>query len=168
MTQDTAVFSFEECIERRLIREGACPILEIRVAYPRTVCADTTEEEASSAVNRFNEAYRAMAENFLRWAQGAPAATAREDFLAAGVGAAYRFDRRVVACDMVAAYVQTEQGAPPTSLTVTRTVRVGSRRGEMPEKSLTAVDVWRLPELTLCPSRRTRGKVKEGTLPARG
>ncbi|MBQ9151443.1 MAG: hypothetical protein IJX72_04270 [Clostridia bacterium] len=136
------------CRAHRLFRSGASPVLEVTVSYPVLCPADT--DTLIPAMMRFNEAYRVMAEKILDWAQGTPFETAMTDFSATGAAAAYRFDRRLLICDMKAAYVLEAEGAFPTSLTVSRTIRSSSRRGEVAERSLTAVDIWRWPELTLC------------------
>lgn len=126
---------------RRLYRVGACPILEVTVAYPRLT------EEASPAVTRFNETYRAMAEGFLAWGDAAPREEAEAAFCALGASAPYRFDRRALSCSMSAALSGAE--GKPARLSVTRTLRLSSRRGEMTEVSLSETNVWRWPELTV-------------------
>lgn len=149
---------------RRLFRVGACPVLEVSVTYPRL---DADSIAAASSVARFNETYRAMAEAFLAWAESAPAEEAKAAFAAMGASAPYRFDRRALTCDVTAIWhgsaravkgrdgeAEGEEGC--TVLTVTRTARLTSRHGEVGERSLTAVDEWRWPELTLLPRPRRR------------
>ena len=136
----------------RILRAGACPILEISVTYPCLGTPEAAEGEASPAVARFNEAYRTMADRLTEWAAGTLFEAALADFNGAGVGAAYRFDRRVVACDMAGEMVTREDGEA-FALTVTRTLRLNCRRGTMPERCLIATDRWSLPDLTLRPPR---------------
>jgi hypothetical protein len=83
-----------------------------------------------------------MAESFLAWADTAPAEEARASFAAMGSTAPYRFDRRILTCSM------TAEALSQRLLTVTRTVTLKSRRGELTEQKITAVDGWRIPELT--------------------
>jgi hypothetical protein len=123
-------------ILRRLVRAGTCVILEVTVTYPHIPDAD------SPTTARFNEAYRSMAESFLAWADTAPAEEARASFAAMGSTAPYRFDRRILTCSM------TAEALSQRLLTVTRTVTLKSRRGELTERTITAVDGWRIPELT--------------------
>jgi hypothetical protein len=112
---------------RRLIREGNCVILEVTVTYPYI------PDEESPAVTRFNHTYRAMAEAFLAWSESTPAEEARSAFANMGSAAPYRFDRRVLTCDMTAA-------EDPRRLTVTRSVTLKSRRGELTERTVTAAE----------------------------
>jgi hypothetical protein len=120
---------------RHTYRVGACPVLEVTVTYPHI-------PHESPAATRFNEAYRSMAESFLAWADTAPAEEARASFAAMGSTAPYRFDRRILTCSMTAEILS------PRLLTVTRAVTLKSRRGELTERTITAVDGWRIPELT--------------------
>ncbi len=150
----------ETLTERRLIRAGACVILEVTVTYPHI------PDVESPAVTRFNDTYRAMAESFLAWADTAPAEESRAAFSAMGGAAPYRFDRRILICDM------TASAESPALLTVTRQATLKSRRGELTERTVTATDLWRLPEWTLAryprkPSKRARrspGKGSAGAL----
>jgi hypothetical protein len=136
---------------RRLIREGNCVILEVTVTYPYI------PDEESPAVTRFNHTYRAMAEAFLALSESTPAEEARSAFANMGSAAPYRFDRRVLTCDMTAA------AEDPRRLTVTRSVTLKSRRGELTERTVTAADCWRLPDLTVVSRPRRRlEKAKEG------
>lgn len=139
----------------RVFRVGASPVLEVTVTYPALSPAEDGigTEALRSAVHRFNRAYQQMADTWLAWTQEAPLETAMAAFAAAGAAAAYRFDRRVLVCDMLAAYAPADE---PTRLTVTRTLKSESRRGELSPRSLTATDIWRWPELTLVPPRKNR------------
>lgn len=146
----------ETLTARRLTRAGACVILEVTVTYPHI------PDEESPAVARFNDTYRAMAEAFLIWADTTPAEEARAAFSAMGSAAPYRFDRRILTCDMTAA------AEAPDRLTVTRAVTLKSRRGELTERTVTAADLWRLPEWTLAghprkPSKRARKPFGQGS-----
>ena len=107
---------------------------------------------ANPAAPRFNEAYRAMADHCLAWAEGAPAEASKAAFVAMGGAAPYRFDRRVLTCDMTFALPS------PDRLTVTRTATLKSRRGELAERTITSTDSWRLPELTAVRSPKKRHK----------
>ncbi len=162
MTNSAASLTITHCHARRTCRVGACPVLEVTVTYPALCSAAPDTEELPPSVTRFNEAYRTMAENLLEWAQGSLCEAAMADFNAAGAGAAYRFDRRMVVCNMTASCPASADNAEAPCLIVTRTLRMTSRRGEVPEKRLVASDLWRWPELTLCPAGRRRGRRKLG------
>lgn len=145
----------ETLTARRLTRAGNCVILEVTAAYPHIPDAD------SPAVTRFNDTYRAMAEAFLAWADTAPAEEARAAFAAMGAAAPYRFDRRILTCTM------TASAEVPDRLTVTRTVTLKSRRGELTERVIRDADLWRLPAWTVVkPPRKLREKGRKTT--ARG
>ena len=133
----------ETLTDRRLTRVGVCAVLEVTVTYPHI-------PHESPAAARFNEAYRSMAESFLAWADTAPAEEARASFAAMGSTAPYRFDRRILTCSMTAEILS------PRLLTVTRTVTLKSRRGELTERRITAVDGWRIPGLTAVKIPRKR------------
>lgn len=133
----------ETLTDRRLTRVGVCAVLEVTVTYPHI-------PHESPAAARFNEAYRSMAESFLAWADTAPAEEARASFAAMGSAAPYRFDRRILTCSM------TAEALSQRLLTVTRTVTLKSRRGELTEQKITAVDGWRIPELTAVKIPRKR------------
>lgn len=133
----------EALTDRRLTRVGVCAVLEVTVTYPHI-------PHESPAAARFNEAYRSMAESFLAWADTAPAEEARASFAAMGSAAPYRFDRRILTCSM------TAEALSQRLLTVTRTVTLKSRRGELTEQKITAVDGWRIPELTAVKIPRKR------------
>ena len=133
----------ETLTDRRLTRVGVCAVLEVTVPYPHI-------PHESPAAARFNEAYRSMAESFLAWADTAPAEEARASFAAMGSAAPYRFDRRILTCSM------TAEALSQRLLTVTRTVTLKSRRGELTEQKITAVDGWRIPELTAVKIPRKR------------
>ena len=135
---------------RRLRRVGACPILEISVTYP--VLEEGEGALLPPAVARFNRAYADMAEALLSWADGAPADAAVEAFWAMGEGAMFRFDRRVVTCEMTVEETHADR------LTVRRALTVTTRRGSGEGEEMVARDVWRLPELTLDPPMRKHGK----------
>lgn len=136
---------------RRLHRVGACPILEISVTYP--VLGEGEGDPLPPAVARFNKAYADMAEALLSWADGAPADAAAEAFRAMGEGAMYRFERRLLICEM------TVEGSSADRLTVRRTLTATTRRGGGEGEELIARDIWRLPSLTLDPpSKRPRKK----------
>ena len=136
---------------RQTYRVGACPVLEAAVTYPYI------PEDESPAAIRFNNTYRAAAENFLAWAGETPAETAKITFAAMGSAAPYRFDRRLLTCAMTPAPA-AEEGKNGQDLLILRTVTRTSRRGEVPPAALTATDRWRLPELTLRPASRRRSK----------
>ena len=158
MTHSDAPLTVTYCHICRTCRVGACPVLEVTVTYPVLSLSIPDTETVSPAVTRFNEAYRTMAENLLAWAQGSVCEAATADFMAAGAGAAYRFDRRLVTCHMTAAFVPSKENAEVRYLVVTRPLCMTSRRGEVPERRLTATDLWRWPELTLCPAGRRQGR----------
>ena len=157
MNQYAAPLAVTHSRTHRTFRAGACPVLDVTVTYPCLGPGQPGSEE-SPAVARFNEAYRSMAENLLEWAQGPVLEAAMADFEAAGAGAVYHFDRRIVICDMTASPVLSGDTVEVDFLTVSRSIRVGSRRGEAEERGLTATDRWRWPELTLCPSNQRRGR----------
>lgn len=144
-------------ILRRLVRAGTCVILEVTVTYPYIPDAD------SPAVTHFNDTYRIMAEAFLAWTDTAPADEAKAAFRAMGAAAPYRFDRRLLTCDMTVSFDD------PHRLTVTRAVTLKSRRGELTERVIHAADFWRLPEWTAVdhprkhPKRERKSPEKEVT-----
>ena len=135
---------------RRIFRVGACPVLEVTVTYP-CLGADFPEDALSPAMHRFDQAYLRMAEGVINWCGGAPLAEAEAAFREAGAGAGYRFDRRLVICEMIVTPVNPEDPRR-ARLEVCRTVRTGSRRGSILEKTRTGKDIWRLRDLTLCRS----------------
>lgn len=153
MIQSEMPLTLTHCEIRRILRAGACPILEVAVTYPCLCATDPEAGEPVSEMLRFNDAYRTMAENLAEWAAGGVFEAALADFDGAGMGAAYRFDRRLVICDMKGEFSTCEDGVL-SELTVTRTLRLTSRRGSVPERHLTATDRWSLPALTLRPRRR--------------
>lgn len=143
---------------RHVFRVGACPVLEVTVIYPCLKGGDPAERPADlPSVLRFNQAYRRMAEGILRWSGGAPLEEAEAAFRAGGPGAGFRFDRRLVICEMTA-----DVTADTARLRVSRVLRVGSRRGEASERFREGEEIWRLPELTLCrprnPSRFSKNR----------
>ncbi len=131
-----------------IFRVGACPVLEVTVTYP-CLGADLPEDALSPAITRFDQAYLRMAEGVLNWCAGEPLAEAEAAFRAGGAGAGFRFDRRFVTCEMTVTPGGPEEQKDAT-LQVCRTLRMGSRRGEILETTRTGKDVWRIPELTLC------------------
>ena len=157
-----------ECCLRRLWRRGACVVLEAEAVTPRI----ETEGEGgqAAAVQRFNQAYCAMAEAFFSWAEGEPLAAAEADFEAAGAGAAYRFDRRILlfrvipaprsetdAAERSAAEKSVaEKSAAARRLILERTIVSTTRRGTTASCRAVGRDVWRLPSLTLCRPKNHR------------
>ncbi len=163
MICDLSEFSVSYQTLHRLHRVGACPVLEVIVNYP--VLGSGAGGEERPAVARFNRTYRSISENILAWAEGVPAQAAVDAFHRAGVNAVYRFDRRVLACEMMVSYPpEGDEGV----LTVTRTLRAFSRRGDEEERVITATDDWIWPELTLEPPRRKRRKKPTAQPPAVG
>ena len=126
----------------RIFRAGACPVLELTVNYPFL-------EQEGTAANRFNETYFGLGEKLLEWTQETLLKTALADYESAGMGAAYRFDRRFLLCDMRAFPMDTADGGEVTFLRVTRLLQTGSRRGGVTERQVSSEDIWRWPELTL-------------------
>lgn len=141
MNPDPAALSLTHLCERRLIRVGACPVLEITVTYPTL-----SGEDPACPVEVFNSAYRRMTEAFLYWGETAFGELAANDFAEAGPGAGYRFDRRVLVCRMEADMAEEGDGS---RIRVTRSVWSGTRRTGQGTVLPEAVDLWRLPELTL-------------------
>lgn len=158
MTDSAALWIVNHSRIRRIHRIGVCPVLEVEITYPRLDTDRSETGEVSPAVTRFNEAYRVMAENLLAFAEGGILTAAEADFTAAGETAAYRFDRRTVICDMIA----VSDDSAPNGLVVTRTLRVGSRRGTIAEQRISAEDRWRLPELTAVPKKERNRRKKSG------
>ena len=140
--------SVTEITRHRLIRKGAVPILEVTISYPRL----EMEGETAGSVLRFNQAYEAMTEAFMDWADGVLAKEASEAYAAMGMTAAYRFDRRLLVCSMQAEPLSPESSA----LVIHRTVTYSSRRGTVGRNSRYGEDLWRLPSLTLRGGRRDR------------
>lgn len=147
------LFSVSYSQARCILREGVCPVLEISISYPslRSVEKETCDLPAS--VVRFNQTYRTVAENLMLWAKDVPYKAVLADFAGAGPLAFYRFDRRMVTCTIEIAMPAGMDGfdtdSEPFMIPVTRNLRMHSRRGEMPEKSVAARDLWRWPDLTL-------------------
>lgn len=140
-----APITVTEITRHRLIRQGAVPVLEVTVCYPRLEC----EGDGGRGVTAFNQAYEAMAEAFLLWADRVLGTEAAEAYAAMEISAAYRFDRRLLICSMTAESVHPENSV----LTVCRHVTYTSRRGEVGVHKREGTDVWRLPSLTLCRER---------------
>lgn len=150
MTPDPSALILTHPCEHRLIRVGACPVLEITVTYP-ALEGDGPEE----AVAAFNDGYRRMAEAFLYWGEHALGERVAGELEAEGAGAAFRFDRRLLICTMEGQILE-EDGR--TILRVRRNLRLTSRRGSVEEHALpTAEDIWRIPELTIGFRRTSRG-----------
>jgi hypothetical protein len=135
--------------EKRLFRVGAVTVLEVAVAYP---CLCRSEGELTLAQRRFNEGYRRMAEVFLDWAAGTPAAEAVAALERMGRGERCLFDRRLLS--FTAEAEESTAGRGGRLLLIRRRVRATTRRGGTPVGEVTALDAWRVPELTLCPPRR--------------
>lgn len=135
------------CSLRRMYRRGACPLLEVKITYPR-LCPAEDGKAMTEGMARFNEAYGQMAEGLMGWAEGTLCPRAEADFEAEGAGAAYRFDRRVLTCRMDAALSFAESGEI-TGVAVTRTLCLTTRHSGETGGGLTATDLWRGPELTL-------------------
>ena len=148
MTPDPSALTLTHPCERRLIRVGACPVLEITVTYPAL-----EGDEPEEAVAAFNDGYRRMAEAFLYWGEHALGERVAGELEAEGAGAAFRFDRRLLICAMEGQIL--EEGGR-TILRVQRSLRLTSRRGSVEEHALPpAEDIWRIPELTLCSRRQS-------------
>ena len=143
MKENEAPFEISSASMHRILRVGSCPVLEVRITYPRLTA---TEEGSIPALQRFNETYRRVAEGMMIWAEGAPATRVEEAFLAEGEGAAYRFPRRVLTCTVSA--VCDAEGDGARALRVTRVLSFRRGRGEE-RVLLEDVDVWRLSSLTL-------------------
>jgi hypothetical protein len=143
-----APITVTEITRHRLIRQGAVPVLEVTVCYPRLEC----EGDGGRGVTAFNQAYEAMAEAFLLWADRVLGTEASEAYAAMGISAAYRFDRRLLVCSMRAEFLP----APDFALAVRRAVTYSSRRGTVAPHSRNGEEIWRLPSLTLCGGRRGR------------
>jgi hypothetical protein len=137
----------------RVYRAGACPVLEVTVTYPCLRGEEGAVEPLDGAKIRFNDFYQSLAERVLAWAEGGLRDAIMEDFTAAGNGAAYRFDRRCLLCEMTATLSEVPNG----TLTVTRVMSFSCRRGSMETRSMTATDVWRREDFTLRPTREHRG-----------
>ena len=142
----SAPITVTEITRHRLIRQGAVPVLEVTVSYPRL----EMEGETAGSVLRFNQAYEAMTEAFMDWADGVLAKEASEAYAAMGMTAAYRFDRRLLTCSMHAEPLSPESSA----LVIHRTVTYTSRRGTVDLCSRQGTEIWRMPSLTLCSERR--------------
>ncbi len=130
---------------RRLFRVGCTPVLELTVTHPVLTGNDSDADKIqASATERFNQAYRSVAEAFCTYVADRPVEEATAAFAALGSGAAYTFDRRVVLCRMEA------ELCDDGFLRVRRTVTLASRRGTLPTRTREAVDRWRLSDLSLC------------------
>jgi hypothetical protein len=155
MTTEQPALTVRHSTERRKVFVGACPVLEITVTYPVLEAGGD-----DVATETFNEGYRRMAEAFLSWGEKALGERVTEEFNAAGAGAAFRFDRRLLICSMEGEIIGEDRRE---TLRVRRNLRLTSRRGSVEERLLPeARDDWRLPELTLrsrpSSSRGERGK----------
>ena len=158
MIHEAPFFSVSYQSLRRIHRVGASPVLEATVIYP--VLGLLEGKESSPATVRFNDTYRSVAEKLMAWAMDAPARAAEEAFRCMGGSAPYSFDRRTVACEISVICKSDGFGAPSSVLTVTRTLRISSRREEVAEQTLTALDEWDWPTLTLRSSRKKLSKRK--------
>ena len=145
----TPVLAMTHTALRRLVRVGSTVVLEATVSYPSLACEDGENKMIQNGISRFNEAYRTIAEAFLEWCAGTLAEDAKGDFSAAGVGAVYTFDRRLVTCRMEA----TPDG-DGGAVSVRRSVTLGSRRGGV-LVSREQTDRWRA-DLSLIPARRRK------------
>ncbi len=141
---------------RHLVRVGVCVVLEVEVVYP-VFDRERSEREETARLSR---AYREAAEAFALWAMGAPAEAARAELAALGVGAAYRYDRRCVACRF-----RVEPSDEAGVFAVIRTVTAGRRRGGVVEQyehsqavCLTDNAMW-APSERYTARRRKFGKV---------
>ncbi len=139
------VWTIRHTADRRLVRVGACTVLEVTVTYPILTASDG--DSFQTVRDRFNNGYRVAAEAFLSWGAETYGKSATADFAAAGPGAVYTFDRRLLSCRFVA-----EADPQAARLTVTRTVTCASRRGTEPPRRAETVDLWRLFDLS--PIRR--------------
>ena len=146
----TPAFSVSLATIRRLFRVGETVVLEVAISYPQLQFADGENQILTMEISRFNEAYRAVAEAFVAWCEQTLAEEAREAFSAAGIGAAYTFDRRVAICRME--LVPDGEG----TFLIQRSVSLGSRRGGV-WVSREQFDHWRTTDLTLILPRR-RGR----------
>ena len=146
MTQ-TLAFSASCATLRRLFRVRETVVLEVVSSYPQLQAGDGENQNLTKEIDRFNACYQAVAEAFVAWCEHTLAEEAREAFAAAGVGAAYTFDRRLATCRME--LVPDGEG----TILVRRTAALGSRRGGA-WASREQTDRWRAADLTLVPSRR--------------
>ncbi len=158
-------YTITHITRRQLVRVGVCPVLEAEVCYPML---ETAGDATFPAAERFNRAYLDMADAFLAWALRDPASAATEAFAALGGSAAYRFDRRMIACRMTASIHRmasirrtasidaAESGEAGGYLRVERLVRLSSRRGETAARERNDVDLWSWPSLRLCSPREVR------------
>ncbi len=129
-----------------LVRVGGCPIFSVKVSYPQflpiTPPSTLAETAIPPAVARFNDTYRAAAEAFAAWALEAPAREASLAFEAMGQGAAYRFARWELSCDMVPSWEENEQ-----ILRVTTTAMWRVRREPEARRTVSAEALWQVPAL---------------------
>lgn len=139
-------FSIAHAEIRRLFRVGETVVLEVTTTYPQLSVADEENQTLTKEISRFNEGYRAVAEAFVGWCEQTLAEEARGDFSAAGIGAAYTFDRRIATCRMELAPDGEDR------LSVRRSATLGSRRGGV-WASYEQTDLWRKADLTLISPR---------------
>ncbi len=132
---------------RRLVRVGACVVLEVTVTYPMAVAG-------TEGCDRFCAVYREAAEAFVHWALGEPASLAREAFSAMGTGAAYRFDRWCLSCR----FEVVREEADDRYAVVTRTVISGRRRGGE-ERRCTSSIRWCLEDGTVRRASRVERRI---------
>ena len=142
----TSAFLTSHATIRRLFRVGETVVLEVTATYPQMRFAENENQTPTKEITRFNEAYRAVAEAFVGWCEQTLAKEARGDFSAAGVGAAYTFDRRIATCLME--FLPDGEG----EFSVRRLASLGSRRGGV-WASYEQTDRWRTSDLTLISPR---------------
>ncbi len=140
---------------RRLVRADQTVVLEITAIHPLLALSEScADSPLTSAVERFNQAYLAMAEAFCAHCAEVISPRAVDAFRSAGHGAACTFDRHTATCRMEAE--TSEEGL----LTVRRTVAVGSRRGSIPSLAHESLDRWRASDLSLLGGREGRGNTR--------
>jgi hypothetical protein len=137
-------------------------VLEVSVTYPRLQIGEREGAPTPADAERFNRAYARMAEAFLSWAEGEPARAASEAFVSMGAGAAYRFDRRLILCNMTASIVRESRSKGVEFLRVARQTFWGRKREGIKEKTVVYEDFWRIPSLTLTRRRPAIPPLCEG------
>ena len=149
----TLAFSASHAELRRLFRVRETVVLEVAISYPQLQAGDEKNQNLTKEIDRFNACYQAATEAFVAWCEQALAEEAREAFAAAGIGAAYTFDRRIAICRME--LVPDGEG----TFLVRRSVSLGSRRGGT-RASHEQTDRWRTGDLTLILPRRRGSETK--------
>ena len=150
----TPAFSVSHTELRRFFRVRETVVLEVAISCPQLQLTDGENQEFTKEISRFNACYQAVAEAFVGWCEHTLAEEAREAFSAAGVGAAYTFDRRIATCRME--LVPNGEG----TLSVRRTATLGSRRGGV-RASREQTDRWRVTDLTLMPLRKKGSRARQ-------